>query len=166
MTGVNNGMDSQAKNRRRGGAAAAGRAGGFTILETVIALFVAMVVGFGAISLFLFAANYNAGASDRARALALAQQRLEEFRVKPYAAIAAQDATVPVELGSAEANKSDKHTFFVNTKVAYYDASPAIPADHRPWLVTVTVTPQAAGRWTAGAVRLVMVRASDKVGTN
>jgi Tfp pilus assembly protein PilW len=30
-------------------------AAGFTILETVIALFVALVVGFGAISLFLFA---------------------------------------------------------------------------------------------------------------
>ncbi|HEX8721190.1 MAG TPA: hypothetical protein VF736_11200 [Pyrinomonadaceae bacterium] len=139
-------------------------AAGFTILETVIALCIALVIGFGAISLFLFAANYNAGASDRARALALAQQRLEEFRVRPYATIAAQDATVPVEVGSADAGKSDKHTFFVNTKVAYYDTS--VAADHRPWLVTVTVTPQAAGRWTAGAVRLVMVRASDKTGTN
>jgi Tfp pilus assembly protein PilV len=150
--------------RRRAGAARP--AGGFTILETVIALFIAMVVGFGAISLFLFAANYNAGASDRARALALAQQRLEEFRVKPYAAIAAQDATVPVVLGSSNANKVDKHTFFVNTKVAYYDTTAGIADDHRPWLVTVTVTPQAAGRWSAGAVRLMMVRASDKVGAN
>ena len=141
-------------------------AAGFTILETVIALSIMMVVGFGAISLFLFAANYNAGASDRARALALAQQRLEEFRVKPYAAIAAQDATVPVVLGSSNANKVDKHTFFVNTKVAYYDTTAGIADDHRPWLVTVTVTPQAAGRWSAGAVRLMMVRASDKVGAN
>ncbi len=140
-------------------------AAGFTILETVIALSMMTVVGFGAISLFLFAANYNAGASDRARALALAQQRLEEFRVKPYAAIAAQDATVPVVLGSAAANKSDEHTFFVNTKVAYYYTTAGVPNDHRPWLVTVTVTPQAAGRWSAGAVRLVMVRASDKTGT-
>ncbi len=46
---------------------------GFTIIETVIALFVAMVIGFGAISLFLFSTTYNAGASDRARALALAR---------------------------------------------------------------------------------------------
>lgn len=141
-------------------------AAGFTILETVIALFIAMVVGFGAISLFLFAANYNAGASDRARALALAQQRLEAFRVRPYAGITAQDATEPVELGSATPGKSDKHTFQVRTQVAYYDTSPGLSADHRPWLITVTVTPQAAGRWTAGAVRLMTVRASDKTGTN
>src|SRR5438105_2100715 len=70
------------------------RQGGFTIIETVIAMCIALVVGFGAISLFLFAIGYNAGASDRARALALAQQRLEILRATTYADLSATAAAM------------------------------------------------------------------------
>jgi Tfp pilus assembly protein PilV len=141
-------------------------AAGFTILETVIALFIAMVVGFGAISLFLFSVSYNAGASDRARALALAQQRMEGYRAMAYSGIAETDTTEQVSVGSTTVGKSDLRTFQVKTQVAYYDTTAGIANDHRPWLVTVTVTPAAAGRWTAGGVQLMLVRASDKLGTN
>lgn len=53
---------------------------GFTLLETVIALLVMMVVGLGASSLFVYSVRYNAGAAERAMALAVAQQKLEELR--------------------------------------------------------------------------------------
>ena len=141
-------------------------AAGFTILETVIALFIAMIVGFGALSLFLFSMNYNAGASDRARALALAQQRMEGYRARAYSGIAATDTTEQVDVGSSTVGKYDLRTFQVKTKVEYYDTSAGIANDHRPWLVTVTVTPADAGRWTAGDVQLKLVRASDKIGNN
>lgn len=141
-------------------------AAGFTIIETVIALCIMMVVGFGALSLFFFSINYNAGATDRARALALAQQRMEEYRALPYTGIAARDTTEQIDLGSTQVGKSDMHTFQVKTKVEYQDTTAAIPNNQRPWLITITVTPQAAsGRWTAGDVRLILIRASNKVGS-
>lgn len=141
--------------------AARGRAG-FTIIETVIALFVAMVIGFGAISLFLFSMSFNAGASDRARAVALAQQRIEGYRAKPYAELTTTDSTVPVTLGGADANEPDLRTFSVRTKIEY---DPNVP-NSRQRIITVTVTPADARRWTGGAVMLRLLRASDKLGGN
>jgi Tfp pilus assembly protein PilV len=153
------------KARRRPAPGQAPNAAGFTILETVIALCIMMVVGFGAVSFFFFSANYNSGASDRARSLALAQQRMEEYRAMPYSGIAARDTTEQVNVGSTQVGKSDMHTFQVKTKVEYQDTTAAIPNNKRPWLITITVTPQAGGRWTAGDVVLKMVRASDKSGS-
>ena len=135
---------------------------GFTILETVIALFIALVMGFGAISLFLFSTSFNAGASDRARALALAQQRIETYRATPYANLVTANTTEQVNLGSTTAGKSDRRTFKVVTKVEY-DAD--VPSNKQR-IITVTVTPTESGRWTAGAVVLKLLRASDKVGNN
>lgn len=135
---------------------------GFTILETVIALFVAMVIGFGAISLFLFSANFNAGASDRARGLAHAQKLMEQYRAKPFADLAVADATTSVPLGSTAAGESDRRTFTVREKVE--DVS---GFGSRLRKITVTVTPVAVGkRWTGGAVTLVLLRASDTLGDN
>ena len=137
--------------------------GGFTILETVIALFVAMVVGFGAISLFLFSANFNAGASDRARALALAQERMEMHRATPFAGLAAGTTNEEVNVGSTAAGKSDRRTFNVQTKILDDAAVP----DSRQKVVEVTVTPKEVGtRWTGGGVTLVLLRASDEIGDN
>ncbi|HKP71986.1 MAG TPA: prepilin-type N-terminal cleavage/methylation domain-containing protein [Pyrinomonadaceae bacterium] len=53
---------------------------GFTLIETCIAMVVMMVVGLGATSLFLYAIRNNSGGTDRALALALAQERLEDLR--------------------------------------------------------------------------------------
>lgn len=135
---------------------------GFTILETVIALFIALVMGFGAISLFLFSANFNAGASDRARALALAQQRMETYRATPYANLVTTNTTERVDVGSTEVGRSDRRTFTVATTVEYDTDVPT----NKQRIVTVTVTPVANGRWTAGAVVLKLLRASDDVGNN
>ena len=137
---------------------------GFTILETVIALCIMLVVGFGAISLFLFSTNYNAGASDRARALAVAQETMEELRAKPFtdASLAAGTTTTTVTRGSnAEA---DRRTFTV-VKVVENDGT-TLPVN-RQKKVTVTVTATGGGgRFNAGGVTLVMVRASDLAGAN
>ncbi|HEX8286266.1 MAG TPA: hypothetical protein VF588_23090 [Pyrinomonadaceae bacterium] len=147
--------------RRRAGAARP--AGGFTILETVIALFIAMVVGFGAISLFLFSTSFNAGASDRARALALAQERMETHRATAFDSLASGTTNESVNLGSTAAGKSDRRTFKVQTKIQD-DAD--VPGSKQK-VITVTVTPEeVGGRWTGGGVTLVMLRASDDVGTN
>ena len=145
-------------------AARAGRAeSGFTILETVIALFIAMVIGFGAISVFLFAASYNAGASDRARALALAQDRMEDLRAKKFNTLAAAETTENVTLGSTAAGETDRHDFTVYTKIA---AAAGVPHS-KQFVITVTVTPVVGvQRFTANGVKLMLVRGSDAYGSN
>ena len=158
-------MNSATDRHGRRRATPARPEGGFTILETVIALFVAMVVGFGAISLFLFSTSFNAGASDRARALALAQERMEAHRATPYADFpsAATTTNEEVNLGSNAAGVSDRRTFRVQTQIQ----DDADVPDSKQKIITVTVTPkEIGGRWTAGGVTLVMLRASDEVGNN
>lgn len=136
---------------------------GFTILETVIALFVALVVGFGAIALFLYAASFNAGASDRARALSIAQEKVEELRAKKFADLPVTN-TVDVESGSKEAGKSDYRIFKVTTTVE--NDSTTNPAN-RQKKITVTVTPNSLkGRLAAGEVSLMLLRTSETAGAN
>ena len=134
---------------------------GFTIIETVIALFIALVVGFGAISLFLFSASFNAGASDRARALALAQQRMEGWRAEEFGDLVVGETNETVTLGDTTATNADARDFTVNTKlVADNNATPT------QFTISVTVTPvPTGGRFTANGVLLMLVRASDEFGT-
>jgi Tfp pilus assembly protein PilV len=140
---------------------------GFTILETVIALFVALVVGFGAIGLFLFSASFNAGASDRARALAIAQETMEELRAKSFTDASLTlntTTTTTVTRGSDADGEADLRSFTVVKKVE--NDGTTTPAD-RQKKITVTVTPVAVGgRFSPGGVSLLMVRTSDTLGTN
>ena len=151
-----------ATRSRSRAASARGEQSGFTILETVIALFVSLVVGFGAIGLFLFSANFNAGASDRARALAVAQEKLEQVRAESYDDLAAGTTTETVESG--EADHSDLRTFTVETKIENDGTTSPV---NRQKKITVTVEPETEGnRFSAGAVSMVMLRTSDEVGDN
>lgn len=139
---------------------------GFTILETVIALFVALVVGFGAIGLFLFSASFNSGASDRARALAIAQETLEEVRAKSFsdASLTAGTTSKSITRGSNATDQSDLRTFNVTTIIE--NDGTTSPAN-RQKKVTVSVTPAAVGgRFSPGSVTLLLVRTSDTTGSN
>ena len=140
------------------------REGGFTIIETVIAMCIALVVGFGAISLFLFAIGYNAGASDRARALALAQQRLEILRATAYADLKTTADAMPATetVGSSASPDYDQRTFNVTTTVA----DDANVLNSRQKVITVIVSPINAGRWTGGSVMLRCFRSENKLGSN
>lgn len=53
---------------------------GFTLIETVLALVIMMIVMLGAASVFAFAISNNTNGADRAQTLAVAQQRLETLR--------------------------------------------------------------------------------------
>lgn len=142
---------------RHEGVAAASGERGFTLIETVIALCVALVVGFGAISLFLFSINYNASAADRARALAIAQREIETLRSRPYPELANTNSTVSFDDGSA--GGADRRTFAVTTVIE----DTAGVNDSRQKTITVTVRPNDAGRFTAGAVTLRTYRSSMEI---
>jgi Tfp pilus assembly protein PilV len=53
---------------------------GFTLMETTIALVLLLIVGLGAASLFSYSIYNNSAGSDRATALAVAQQAMEQLR--------------------------------------------------------------------------------------
>lgn len=143
-------------------APARGGEGGFTLLETVVALFFAMVMGFGAISLFLFSVNYNAGAADRARAIALAQQKMEELRAAEYENLVNGDTTVTVTDYGANQGDADRRTFSVRTVIANDSAV----ANSRQKVITIIVTPTNNEQWAGVGVTLKSYRASTEMGPN
>jgi Tfp pilus assembly protein PilV len=77
---------------------------GFTLLETSIALMVMLIGGLGVVAVFAYAIKNNTGARDRAAAIAVAQQQLEQLRNLPFndASLNATGTTVtPVTVESA-----------------------------------------------------------------
>lgn len=154
---------------------------GFTLLETVIALLVMMVAGLGALSLFTYSVNYNAGASDRARAFAVAQRRMEVLRNTPYNNLAAGVTLTTAQEGSSGTNQNDLRRFDIRTEII---DDLVIDGTARRKTIVVTVRPQdrvgaipadgvqqgAVGRrrdrWSSGSIRLMTQRASLEMGPN
>src|SRR6185295_19953176 len=58
--------------------------GGFTLIETCIAMVVMMVGALACCSLFVFSIQNNVGGSERALSMAVAQQQLEQIRSVKY----------------------------------------------------------------------------------
>src|SRR6185295_10108668 len=71
--------------------------GGFTLIETSIALVVMMVVALSMSSLFIYSFQNNVGGNDRALAMAVAQRQLEQLRSVSFddATLAAGTTTLP-----------------------------------------------------------------------
>ena len=151
---------AQGERRRRGGE------GGFTLIEICISLLIMMIAGLGVVTVFAFAVTYNQGAGDRARAYAVAQQKLEIVRSTAYADLTA--ALAAAHTGTVERGESGTDlrrfdvTMTITTNELVIDGTP------RRKTITVTVTPQAlsAGKWSSGAVTLVTQRASNEMGPN
>jgi len=131
------------------------QAGGFTLIETAIAMLVLMVAGLAASSLFMYSINYNSGANDRAVAQAVAQRQMEVLRKTSFAQLASstQDVT------------STGRPFTVATTVCN-DGSALCGGNTSVKRVTVQVTPQSAGgAWARSAVTLVTLRSNIATGS-
>jgi Tfp pilus assembly protein PilV len=124
---------------------------GFSLVETTIALLLMTIVGLGAVSLSLFSIYNNSGGSDRATALAIAQQTLERLRSAQFN----QAGTDPTLTGGTyfQMTPSDGRVFKVtkiiddNPKTSAVDVNPSTTLK----LVTVTVESQSIGRgWARG----------------
>ena len=57
---------------------------GFTLIETSISMVVMMIAGLAVSSLFVFSLQNNVGGGDRALAMAVGQQQLEQLRSVAY----------------------------------------------------------------------------------
>jgi len=127
--------------------------GGFTLIETSIAMVVMMVGALACASLFVFSVNNNVGGTERALSMAVAQQQLEQIRSVTY-----EDSTLNAGTTNLTVNSGGR-TYNVQRVVA--DDLNTDNSAKNLKRITVTVTPQAAGpNWTRTPVVLVSYRST------
>lgn len=132
--------------------------GGFTLIETSIAMVVMMVAGLACSSLFVFSINNNVGGSERALSMAVAQQQLEQIRSVTY-----EDSTLNAGTTNSTVTTGGR-TYNVQRVVANETNSDNTAKQLKK--ITVTVTPQAAGpNWTRSPVVLVSYRSTLNSGS-
>ncbi len=155
-------MISSKLKRRRGGNPAQRTATerGFTLIETSIAMVILMVAGLGVASLFTYSIRYNSGGEDRALAISVAQQQIEQFRSVPFT-----DAVLNVSAATVlnPNTVSNGRTYRVTKTVTGSNNSPA----GTPTLKTITirVDPLSTG-WAGFPVIVRTIRTSSTSGTN
>jgi prepilin-type N-terminal cleavage/methylation domain-containing protein len=116
---------------------------GFTLLESVIALLLMLIVALGSASLFSFSIYNNSGGSDRAVALATAQQALEILRTAPF-----NSANTDARLN---AGTIVQNNVYVNQR--YFKVTKEI-TDNSPTLKSIKITVQTQSivkGWASGA---------------
>lgn len=131
---------------------------GLTLIETMIALLVMMIVMLAAASLFAYAVYNNSSGADRTQALAVAQESMERFRSAPFTS-----TTVHPSLNAGTFAQTDIERGGQNSTRLYdiawtiQDTTPTVKT------ITVSVTPKGAGAaWATGSpgtVTLITQRA-------
>ena len=129
---------------------------GFTLIETVIALVIMMVVMLAAASLFAFSVYNNTSGSDRAQSVALAQQSLETLRSLQFTKngtdprLDAGPHTQPVSYGG------DNRSYTIAWTVVDNHPNPTVKT------ITLTVTPNGATRGPSTGITVVTQRARSE----
>ena len=130
---------------------------GFTLIETSIAMVVMMVGALGIASLFVFSMQNNVGGSERALAMAVAQQQLEQIRSVSYEDSTLNVGTTTSTVQSAQRNYTVQRTVAQDTNP---DGSPK-----QLKRITIRVTPQAGSpNWVTTPVVLVSLRSTLNTG--
>lgn len=130
---------------------------GFTLMETSIAMVVMMVGALGIASLFVFSTQNNIGGSERALAMAVGQQQLEQIRSVNY-----DDATLNVGTATSTVRSAERN-YDVERIVAQETNADGSPKALKR--ITIRVTPQAGGpNWLSTPVVLVSLRSTLATG--
>jgi len=127
---------------------------GFTLIETSIAMVVMMVAGLAVSSLFVFSMQNNVGGNERALAMAVAQQQLEQLR-----SVAFEDATLNVGTTNSTVT-SGGHDYAVVKTIT--DETNPNASNKQLRKISITVTPMGGSRsnWTRSSVSLVSLRST------
>jgi len=127
---------------------------GFSLIETCIAMVVMMVAGLAVSSLFVFSLQNNVGGNERALAMAVAQQQLEQLRSVDFA-----DATLSTG-SSTTTVTSGGHDYTVVKTIT--DETNPDGSNKQLRKITITVTPNGGsrGNWTRSPVTLVSLRST------
>jgi Tfp pilus assembly protein PilV len=126
---------------------------GFTLIETSISMVVMMIAGLAVSSLFAYSLQNNVGGADRALAMAVAQQQLEQLR-----SVAFEDATLNVGTTTATVTSGQRGYSVVKTIADELNDDNSAKQLKK---ITITVTPtNGTPAWTRSAVVLVSLRSS------
>ena len=126
---------------------------GFTLVETCISMVVMMIAGLAVSSLFVFSLQNNVGGGDRALAMAVAQQQLEQLRSVAYDDTTLSVGTTTVTVTSGGRDYSVAKTIALETNDD--TSSKALKK------ITLVVTPlDGAKAWTRTSVTLATLRSS------
>ena len=137
---------------------------GFTLVEATIALVLLLIVGLGAASLFAYSIYNNSAGSDRATALAVAQQAMEQLRNADFN-LTTTDATLNGGTYTQNGVIRDGRQFTVVKIIDDNAATDTVEVNAATTLkkITIRVTANSIGRgWATGAfatITLVSQRA-------
>jgi prepilin-type N-terminal cleavage/methylation domain-containing protein len=133
---------------------------GFTLIETSIAMVIMMVAGLGVVSLFVYSIGYNSGGNDRAVAIGIAQQHIEQLRSVPFtdSILNVSSATVltPDTISNGRTYKVTRTVTGSNNDAT---GSPTLKT------ITIRVDPTGAG-WAGFPVILRTIRTTTTKGTH
>ena len=131
---------------------------GFSLIETTIALLVMMVGALACTSLFVFSLQNNVGGSERALAMAVAQQQLEQIRSVDY-----EDSTLTAGTTTSTVRNGQRN--YTVQRTVTNDTNPSGGSKELK-RITITVTPQTAGAdWMRTPVVLVSQRSTRATGS-
>ena len=127
---------------------------GFTLIETSISMVVMMVAGLAVSSLFIFSTQNNVGGNERALAMAVAQQQMEQLRSLSFDSTSLNAGTTTSTVSS-----SDRDYTVVKAITDEINPNNSIKQLRK---ITITVTPLggARGNWTRSPVTLVALRST------
>ena len=121
---------------------------GFSLIETTITSLVMMVGALAVSSLFLFSTQNNMGGADRALAMAVAQQQLEQLRSVTF-----EDTTLTAGTTNSTVRNGDRN-YTVQRVVTNETHSDGTAKQLKK--ITIRVTPKMGGPgWTRTPVVLV-----------
>ena len=130
---------------------------GFTLIETTIASLVMLVGALACSSLFVFSVQNNIGGSERALAMAVAQQQLEQIRSVKYTDSTLNAGTITSTVRNGERN------YTVQRAVVSETNSDGTAKNLKR--ITITVTPQSGQTWMRTSVVLVTFRSTLNSGS-
>lgn len=141
---------------------------GFTLLETVVAFVLMMIVALGAASVFAYSVYNNTGASERSVELAIAQQTLEIKRNAKFGP-SGTDAALLAGTFTQTGVVRNGRTYTVKVVIDDDPSTPAVDVNAATTLkkITVTVTTESGGTgWASGgwgSVTLITERAKSEL---
>jgi Tfp pilus assembly protein PilV len=137
--------------------------GGFTIIETSIALVLMMIVSVGLAPLFVYATRYNSAAAIRAGALAIAQIKLEQLRATSFSSCVSSTVSICVGVPATGLQTYTVEMTVANTTTTLKDVTLVITPNVRS-----TTGGQYAGTrgWMYGQVTIYTKRTAITPGPN
>jgi type II secretory pathway pseudopilin PulG len=133
---------------------------GFTLIEASIAMVILMVAGLGVASLFTYSIRYNSGGNDRAVAISIAQQQIEQCRTvafgDPILAVSAATVLSPNTVSNGRSYRVTKTVTGSNNDV---NGNPTLKT------ITLRVDPISSG-WAGFPVTLRTIRSANTTGTH